>query len=63
MTRPRDPDAMAPADRLGEVGGILALAYRRLQLSRQKALESYPDPEPSCEPVNHSRDEAATEGA
>ncbi len=49
MTRPRDPDAMAPAERLAEVGGILAFAYRRLQLSRQKELESDPGPKPSCE--------------
>ena len=49
----RHPSSMSPADRMAEIGAILATGYGRLLISRQKALGSSPRAEALCDhPVN-----------
>ncbi len=46
-----DPAAMAPGDRIAELGAILAAGYRRLRLNRpnlQNALAESAEPEAPC---------------
>lgn len=54
----RDPAAMTPDDRLGEIASILALGYRRLL---QKRLDDQPGLLALCaQPVNATATEASS---
>ncbi len=61
----RDPAALAPEERLAELAGILAAGYRRVRLSREKALAESGGAERPCDaPVDtHREDDAAQEVA
>ena len=61
--RSRDPAAMAPEDRLAELAGILAAGYRRMRLSREKALAESGGAERSCDLVDSPENEDAPEVA
>ena len=50
----KNPDTMTPAERLEDLGRILATGYRRLSLSR-KALAGAPEFEAPCDPVDSPR--------
>ena len=67
MIRARDPGAMSPTERLGEVAEILALGYRRraARISTNQ-LDGRPEGEASCRSAvnaRESRDAAAKESA
>lgn len=51
MIRRKDPGAMSAAERLAELGALLATGYRRHRL-RQNELADAPEPEPTCDPVD-----------
>ena len=61
----RDPGAMAPADRIAELGALLATGYRRLRLNRlnpQNWLAESAEAEAPCDPaVNGDGAESAQE--
>ncbi len=59
----RDPAALAPEKRLAELAGILAAGYRRMLLSRQKALAEGGGAERPCELVDSPENEDAPEVA
>ena len=61
--RSRDPAAMAPEDRLAELGGILAAGYRRIRPSREKALAESGGAERPCDLVDSPENEDAPEVA
>ena len=64
MIRQRDPSSMAPAERLAELGEILATGYRRLRLSRERGLAAGAEPEAPCDQaVNGNEAEPAKEVA
>ena len=45
----RDPQAMTPAERLAEMGAILALGYRRLQIEQKNRLDGPGPDQRACE--------------
>ena len=47
--RRRDPASLTPAERLAELGTILAVGYRRLRLSRQRTLDGSAEVEALCD--------------
>ncbi len=49
MIRRVDPAAMAPEERLVELGAILATGYRRLRLCREQDLAGSGRPEAPCD--------------
>ncbi len=59
----RDPAALAPGERLTELAGILAAGYRRMLLSRQKALAEGGGAERPCDLVDSPENEDAPEVA
>ncbi len=59
----RDPAALAPGERLAELAGILAAGYRRVRLSREKALAEGGGVERSCTSVDSPEDDATQEVA
>ncbi len=48
----RNPEAMTPAERLAEMGAILALAVRRMRHARETGLDDGPDVERPCASVD-----------
>ena len=61
MTGPRDPNEMNAAERLDEIGDLLAAAYRRA-LSRRNCLEPSRSPEALCaRPIHDASAEEAKE--
>ena len=60
MKSQKDPALMAPADRLAEVGAILAAGYRRHRL-HQKALAESASPGAPCNSVDTHRESNSTE--
>ena len=61
--RSQDPAALAPGERLAELAGILAAGYRRVRLSREKALAESEGAERSCDLVDSPENEDAPEVA
>ncbi len=59
----RDPAALAPAERLTELAGILAAGYRRARLSREKALAESGGVERPCDLVDSPENDATQEVA
>jgi len=62
MTLTRDPADLTPEERLAEVAFLLAAAYLRVLVSRQKELEDSTDREPSCHQVANSPGTTGKEG-
>ena len=58
----RVPSDMTPEDRLAEVAFLLATAYLRALVSRQKELEDLAEREPSCVQVVNSPETTGKEG-
>ena len=50
MKRASDPAVMTSAERVAEMGAILAAGYRRFQIRREKGLDAPAPDERSCEP-------------
>ena len=51
MTRRNDAAQMSAAQRMGEIGSLLARGYRRSRISRQNGLADRTPGERPCEPV------------
>lgn len=50
MSLGRDPATMTAGERLAELAGILAVAFRRLQLRPKERLDDWPQDEALCDP-------------
>lgn len=49
--RLRDPASMTPAERLAELGALLATAVRRMRANPGNGLAGGADPERPCDPL------------
>ena len=60
MTRQNSPAQMSPAQRMAEVGGLLARGFRRSRLSRSNCLADRTPAERPCEPVVYAPESNGT---
>ena len=58
MIRHKDPAVMSPAERMAELGALLATGYRRYRL-RQKDLADGRQPERACDSVDSPEESIA----